>query len=258
MVPVYAIPRSRREHYDRILDCTGAARAYLPPTGQPDVLARTVQMRMHVPDLPDDTIRLRYGKVGYCWVFPLGNHRFHVGAVGLPERCGDIRRMLRFVGFLDENGRMDGYGAEEICGCESAIRLTGPPGALPHVADDSPHGCPVWGVGESIGTVSPITGEGIMHAVRCAGLYLEHEGDPRAYSDAVVREFSWMEDERRVVEKAMAGRALSLPDWRTLQRNAARMGIQMGVPDLLAVLRTLLAHRRIPLSALIPRPPAAR
>ena len=244
--------------YDRILDCTGAARAYLPPTGQPDVLARTVQMRMQIPALPDDTIRLRYGETGYCWVFPLGSHRFHVGAVGLPEQGRDLRQMLRLAGLLDENGRMAGCSAEEVCGCESTIRLTGPPGALPHVADDSPLGCPVWGVGESIGTVSPITGEGIMHAVRCAGLYLEHEGDPRAYSDAVVREFSWMTDERKIVEKAMAGRGLSLPDWRILQRNAASMGIRMGVPDLLAVLRTLLAQRRIRLSTLIPRPPIAR
>lgn len=207
---------------------------------------------MHIPGLPDDTIRLRYGKVGYCWVFPLGSHRFHVGAVGVLERCKDLRQMLRFVGFLDDNNRMAGHGAEEICGCESAIRLTGPPGTQPHVALDSPLGCPVWGVGESIGTVSPITGEGIMHAARCAGLYLDHEGDPRAYSDAVVREFSWMAEERKIVEKAMAGRGLSLPDWRILQRNAASMGIRMGVPDLLAVLRTLLQQRRIRLSALIP------
>ena len=249
------IPAGR---YDRVLDCTGAARAFLPPTGQPDVPARTVQMRMHVPALPDDTIRLRYGEIGYCWVFPLGNHRFHVGAVGLPERGRDVREMLGLAGFLDENGQMAGYGGEEICSCESSIRLTGAPGALPHVADDSRLGCPVWGVGESIGTVSPITGEGIMHAVRCAGLYLEHEGDPAAYSDAVVREFSWMADERKIVEKAMAGRGLSLPDWRILQRNAASMGIRMGVPDLLAVLRTLLAQRRIHLSTLIPRPPVAR
>lgn len=249
------IPAGR---YDRILDCTGVARAYLPPTRQPDVLARTVQMRMHVPELAEDTIRLRYGETGYCWVFPLGSHRFHVGAVGLPGQVRTIRQMLRFVGLLDEEGQVAGCDAEEICGCESAIRLTGPPGAQPHVSDESPLGCPVWGVGESIGTVSPITGEGIMHAVRCAGLYLEHEGDPRAYSDAVVREFAWMEDERRVVEKVMAGRGLSLPDWRILQRNAANMGIRMSVPDLLAVLRTLLAHRRIHLSALIPRPPAAR
>ena len=249
------IPAGR---YDRILDCTGAARAYLPPTGQRDLLARPFQMRMQIPALPEDTIRLRYGKVGYCWVFPLGHHRFHVGAVGFLERCRDIHQMLRFVGILDDHNRMAGYGAEEICGCESTIRLTGPSGAVPHVARDSPLGCPVWGVGESIGTVSPITGEGIMHAVRCAGLYLEHEGDSRAYSDAVVREFSWMTDERAIVEKAMAGRGLSLPDWRVLQRNAASMGIRMGVPDLLAVLRTLLQQRRIHLSTLIPRSRGAR
>ena len=143
--------------------------------------------------------------------------------------------------------------ATRFCGCESTIRLTGPPGARPHNSDHSPLGCPVWGVGESIGTVSPITGEGIMHALRCAGLYLEHECDSRAYSDAVMREFSWMAEERRVVEKAMAGRGLSLPDWRVLQRNAASMGIRMGIPDLLAVLRTLLSQRRIHLSTLIPR-----
>ena len=122
------IPAGR---YDRVLDCTGAARAYLPPTGQRDLLARAVQMRMQIPALPEDTVRLRYGKVGYCWVFPLGHHRFHVGAVGFLEQCRDIRQMLRFVGILDDHNRMADCGAEEICRCESTIRLTGPSGALP-------------------------------------------------------------------------------------------------------------------------------
>lgn len=115
--------------YDRVLDCTGAARAYLPPTRQPDVGARTVQMRMHIPALPDDTIQLRYGKAGYCWVFPLGNHRFHVGAGAFLKHCRDIHQMLQFAGLLDDNNQMAGYSTEQLCGCESTVRLTGPLGA---------------------------------------------------------------------------------------------------------------------------------
>lgn len=238
--------------YDRVLDCTGAARAFLPPPRAGDVLGDTVQMRLEIPTLPDDTILLRYGRFGYCWAFPLGHHRFHVGAVGHLERCRDRYQMLRFAGLLDDENRMAGYEADRLCSCESTIRLTSPAGALPHLDPASPLGCPVWGVGESIGTVSPVTGEGIAHAMRCADLYLEHERDPAAYSDAVVREFSWMARERRIVERMMAGGWPSLADVRLLKQNAARMGIHVGVLDAVPVLATLLRQRRIRLSSLVP------
>lgn len=244
--------------YDRILDCTGAARAYLPPTGRRDVLARTVQVLVHAPSLPSDTIRLRCEQRGYCWVFPLGGDLFHVGAMGLLEQGGDVRQMLQAVGFLDDGDRVAGCTAREVCGCESTIRLTGPAGARPHVAGESALGCPVWGVGESIGTVSPLTGEGIVHAVRCADLYLEHEDDPDAYSDAVVREFSWMADERKSIGRVLAGEGFSLADWRVLRQNAAGMGIDVGVSDLLAVLRTLVRERRVHLVPPVSRHRKAR
>ncbi|KUG20241.1 MAG: hypothetical protein KO206_08705 [Methanomicrobiaceae archaeon] len=244
--------------YDRVLDCTGAARAYLPPTMERDVLCDTIQMRIYSSDFPDDTIQLRYWKVGYCWLFPLGNHRFHLGAGGFPKQCGDLHQMLESAGFLDGNDRMAGCRTEQICGCESTIRLTGPLGARPHVAPDSPSGCPVWGVGESIGTVSPISGEGITHALQCAALYLAHERDARAYSEAVVREFSRMAKERGILEKAMTGRWFSLSEWRAIQQNAARMGIRVGVAEILAVLRELLRHRWIRLADLIPGDQTAR
>jgi flavin-dependent dehydrogenase len=244
------IPAGR---YDRVLDCTGAARAYLPPTERPDIICPTLQMRMEIPDLPDDTIVIRYGKAGYCWVFPLGGHRFHVGAGAFVRPCPDLRRMLEWSGLLEGDGRVAGCRAGQRCSCESAIRMTGPIGALPHVDPDSPLGCPIWGVGEAIGTVSPITGEGITHAIRCAALYLAHERDPGAYSDAVIREFSWMAGERGILEKATARRWVPLPEWRFVQQDAASMGIHVGIPDALAILGTMVRQRRVRISSLVPR-----
>jgi hypothetical protein len=208
---------------------------------------------MEVPDLPDDTIVIRYGKAGYCWAFPLGGHRFHVGAGAFVRPCPDLRRMLEWSGLLDRDGLVVGCRAEQRCSCESAIRMTGPLWARPHVVPDSPLGCPVWGVGEAIGTVSPVTGEGITHAIRCAGLYLEHELDPVAYSEAVIREFSWMAGERGIIEKATARRWVPLPEWRFVQQDAASMGIRVGVPDALAILGRMLRQRRVRVSSLVPR-----
>lgn len=241
------IPAGR---YDRVLDCTGAARAYLPAPAQGDMLCETQQLRLRIPALSDNTIRIRYAKAGYGWLFPLGNHLFHVGAGAFLTPCDDLDQMLRYAGLLDDDNRVT--GARRACACRSTIRMTGPHGALPHVDLNSPLGCPVWGVGESIGTVSPITGEGIMHAIRCAGLYLEHEDDPEAYSDAVLREFSWMTEERRMMDRAAARRRLSLSDWRILQRNAQIMGIRVGIPDALAMARNLRRRRRAPASP-VPR-----
>jgi hypothetical protein len=240
------------DSFDRILDCTGAARAYLPPTDRPDLLGETVQMRMRIPDLREDTILIRFARDGYCWAFPLGGRRFHVGAGAFVHPGGDLLGMLRSSGLLDDDGRVAGCDAERLCGCDSAIRMTGPLRALPHMVPGSQASCPVWGVGEAIGTVSPVTGEGIAHAVRCAGLYLEHETDPRAYSDAVLREFAWMSAERTIVDKVGTGGWISRAEWHVLQRNAASMGIRMGLSDVVVVLANLARRGRIPISILVP------
>lgn len=244
--------------YDRILDCTGAARAYLPATETPDRRCATLQTRVHAPDLADDTILIRYANGAYCWAFPLGGHRFHVGAGDFFLRHGDPGEMLRASGLLDGDGCVAGEVARQFCRCESTVRITGPAGARPHVAADPGHGCSVWGVGESIGTVSPVTGEGIAHALRCAQLYLEHEADPAAYSVAVCREFAWMDQERRILDRALAGRWISGAEWRILQRNAASMGIHMDLRDVLAVVGRMLVRRRIHLTSLVPRPRLTR
>ncbi|MDI6718842.1 MAG: hypothetical protein QMD46_04450 [Methanomicrobiales archaeon] len=222
------IPKNR---YDRILDCSGAARACLPPTRDPDLICSTVQYRARIPAHPNDTIVFTFGPVGGAWLFPLGDGTSHLGSACLSDREEDAAAML------ERSGIAAGDSVERICGCRSRLRISGPAGALPHTVPESEFGCPVWGVGESIGTVSPLSGEGITNALRCATLYLAHESDPHAYSSAVLEAFSWMVREREVLDKVMRGQMLWPRDMQVFRRNASRVGMRITVVDVLAILK---------------------
>ena len=50
----------------------------------------------------------------------------------------------------------------------------------------------IIGVGESIGTVSPFTGEGITHLLECARLLAGSWPDEKLYASEVLARFRWM------------------------------------------------------------------
>src|SRR3989304_4359205 len=55
--------------------------------------------------------------------------------------------------------------------------------ATPDLCKPFYHG-KVVGVGESIGTVYPLLGEGIIPSMICADIFLEHMNDPKKYEKA--------------------------------------------------------------------------
>jgi len=228
--------------YDRILDCTGVARAYLPPAIGTDKVCTTVQYRMKIADAPDDQLHIRYGVFKGSWIFPLGNRTCHVGGGCLPDSGDNARAMLQRSGLLDADGQVNGHPGERLCGCTSALRLTGPVESQPHTVPTSEYGCPIWGVGESIGTVSPFTGEGITNALACAALYLCHESDPWAYTAAVLDTFSWITRERKILDARAAGRWFTPFPLKALRQNGRRMGIRFGFWDALAILHEVARY----------------
>lgn len=131
---------------------------------------------------------------GYFWEFPMGE-KYHVGA-GSDD-----------LGMIDS--RLSSYQAEIITGRK--IRLTP---LFDNIATGN-----VIGIGEAIGTVSPISGEGIIPSIRSAELlfqsmkkYSDLEKIKDAYIYSIRKEFGYYAKLRGIVKKIQEGGKLGLSD----------------------------------------------
>lgn len=213
--------------YDRVIDATGAERAFLPPV--PDDLVFTcVQHRIRTDTELGNRISL--GKIGYAWTFPLQPREYHVGCGCL---LADPRMVLRNLGWESSASSP----RDTLCACTGRIRLTGPHRSGPFISNHK--ATEVWGVGEAIGCVSPIAGDGIVPGMKSALILVDHWDDPAGYEKAILREFKWMEAERRVMDKLRRNEALALSDAWAVRQNSKRMGVKVGLRDAAAYLRHL-------------------
>ena len=90
----------------------------------------------------------------------------------------------------------------------------------------------IVGIGESIGTVAPFTGEGIVHSLECAHMFADCFPDYERYTNAVLSKFSWMKKERETLDYFLLRdkkRQPRLRDRWRLFRNARRSGIGLPV-----------------------------
>ena len=228
------------QEYDVVADATGIARALLPPC-RSDLVLETLQCRVtsgtgeKSPLEPTVEGHVVFG-FGYTWVFPLGEGRFHVGAcsVGPADLEGLVEHALR---------RLAGQvHLAYHCACRGAVRVSSPYYATPFsAASVAQDGTPrlIVGVGESIGTVGPFTGEGILPSMECARLLADHLEDPQGYTRAVLARFGWMRRERETLDRlrAQGGAAnLGLRDRWRFYLNARRSGIRLPLVE--AVRRT--------------------
>lgn len=208
------------EEYDRIIDATGFARVYLPQI-ENDVTLECVQYKIRNKEPLENCTKL--GNIGYAWTFPLSDELYHVG-------CGSFTakplKMLHELGWVEN--------CEVVCSCGSRIRLTAPKGSLPFVHGNT------WGIGEAIGMVSPMAGDGIVPGMLSAQILLQNWNDPEAYTRAILSEFAWMEDERLVIDKLRQGKPLGVSDALVLKKNSQRMGMKIGLKDAAMLLKRLL------------------
>ena len=186
--------------FDYFVDATGLARGFLPPIRH-DRISSTVQTRCKT-DLTLPGVHLTSGgdPQSYAWAFPLGEGEWHIGygdmmPLGAVVRCnkGDHLSLNIF-----------GSRHDVTCSCKGNIRVTGPSASRPFVNDN------VWGIGESIGCVSPITGEGNAPAMQSAEIFFNHvlinRATPEQYERMICREFSWMDRERRFSDALSEGK----------------------------------------------------
>jgi hypothetical protein len=216
----------RVRDYDRVIDATGMRRAYLPPI-ENDILLPCVQRRV-MTDAPLEN-RIKLGGLGYAWCFPLAEHGYHVG-------CGTLNRnpndAMKDIGWLRDNPKW-----KTLCACTGKVRLSGPRASQPFVCDGTREG--IWGVGESIGCVAPLAGDGVVPGMKSVRILLDHWNDPAGYTAAILKEFEWMNREREVINKLKAASRLKLKDAWVLKKNSRRMGMQVALKDALVLVKAI-------------------
>ncbi len=129
-------------------------------------------------------------------------------------------------GATTQNGRPDPMNGHGWCACSSP----------------RPDGPIVVGVGESIGTVYPLLGEGIIPSMQCVNMFVEHLGDMEAYSEAVLKHFDIYAKVYRFIKAKVDGNFSMLsrfPDlaaiyWH-MRSNERRYGLETHLRDILKV-----------------------
>ena len=159
-------------NYDYVIDCTGVHRSLLPRSSQDFIIPSYEFLVENVNEIEEFYVIGYKGARGYFWFFPLGNGRAYIGA-------GDIDRKYYGISeFFEKNP-----GAKVLRKIGRPIRLSPPKRMLPF------HNGNIIGVGESIGTVYPLLGEGIIPSTWCAQLFIKHITDFNAYRTEVLKKF---------------------------------------------------------------------
>ncbi len=207
--------------YERVVDATGVSREFLPVIAE-DILLPCIQCRVQTDEQLENRIKL--GSIGYAWCFPLSDSVYHIGCGSL---IADPRKIMEKLGWLSNNPYQP--GRDILCECAGNIRLTGPQYSQPFATDGAADG--VWGVGEAIGCVAPLAGDGVVPGMRSVRILMDRWDDPEGYTEAILKEFSWMKAERKVIDKLMKTEHLGVSDALVLRRNSRRMGMRVGLRE---------------------------
>jgi flavin-dependent dehydrogenase len=217
--------------YDILVDATGITRALLPPC-RSDLTLPTLQHRVVVESNGDNRLGEgvygdRIPGLGYLWIFPVGSGQYHIGigGIGLDHHESLMNR------FYQESS--DRFSFRQLCTCTGVVRVASPFYSTPFYWSKARKGetpQQVIGVGESIGTVSPFTGEGIVYSLECARILADSWQDPEGYTKKVLARFAWMKKERETLDYLLRqgrnGGPRLRDRWR-FYRNARRSGITL-------------------------------
>jgi flavin-dependent dehydrogenase len=163
--------------FDIIVDSTGFHRNYLPKLND-EMWIPCVQYKVKydVDKTPFDDFYLKAfpSMTGYFWYFPLGNGYAHIGA-------GDFERKYNNE-FVDEF--LKKYDCKVLKKVGRPVRISPPVNCQPFT-----DGRKTIGVGESIGTVYSLLGEGIIPATWCAEIFIHNLHDVKSYRESVLKKF---------------------------------------------------------------------
>jgi flavin-dependent dehydrogenase len=215
--------------FDVVIDATGVHRDLLPKL-KTDTVIPCIEYKMKYDhNVPTDDFYVKpfSGDTGYLWYFPLEKGWSYVGA-------GDYLR--QHVAATDEyNAKHPGEIVERI---GRPIRFTPPRLCEPFYEGK------VVGVGESIGTVFPILGEGIIPSLQCAEIFLQTMPDFERYRRRVLKEFAAFYDIYRLVRLKIDRKfnlvkhsALLMKTYSYMKHREERFGMTVRGNDLYQIIR---------------------
>lgn len=213
--------------FDLILDCTGFHRVYLPKL-EHDFFLPTYEYKVQYEDkVPYDDFFIRpfKGMSGYFWYFPLGDKTAHIGA-------GDYMKK-----HIEETDRfLKEHGGKVIKTVGRPIRLATPNLCKPFYKGK------VVGVGESIGTVYPLLGEGIIPSMVCADILVRNLGNNERYEKEVMEYFGIYGKvfdfvRNKITHEFSIFKQLGdmLAIFRYMKKNEKRFGMEIHMRDLMKV-----------------------
>lgn len=220
--------------YDLVIDATGVYRSLLPKI-RDDLIFPNIEYRVDYGGSPpfDDFAVFPYPKLGgYSWFFPLGSGMAHVGG-------GDrFHRQKEKVDAL-----LHRYPGKIVKLISRPIRMVPPALAKPIWLRNSHQ--TIIGVGESVGAVFPLLGEGIIPSMQAAETLSEHiskEGaDPEGYERAIIERFFYFDPIFRAIQAKWGGswssalRPSLIPSYIKVKRMERRFGIEVRISHLLEI-----------------------
>jgi flavin-dependent dehydrogenase len=223
------------DKYDYIVDCTGLHRSLLPKSGQ-DFLIPAYEYLLENVRGADDFYVIGYkGAKGYFWYFPLGDGRGYMGAV-------DIEKKYRGIGaFFKQHPE-----AKVVKKIGRPIRLA-PPKRMEPFFDGN-----IIGVGESIGCVFPMLGEGIIPSLLCCNIFLDvldrskGKFDFKQYRKKVLDTFDYYDDVYKIVRLKMDGKLrtvrhihLMMSMYRNMKKEEKRFGFEISLEKMTRLVNAL-------------------
>jgi len=207
--------------YDRVIDATGVARAFLGPASGPQFLATCSQYRVRTEERLNMAIKM--SSIGYEWCFPIGNNEYHLGFGNLRSDTSEYRPPA----IIEMNGKV-------LCRCSAEVRLSSPQATQPFVNGN------VVGVGESIGAVAPLASDGIVYAMQTSEMLMERWDDPEGYAADVLREFDWMGKERQGLNRLYSGKMPSIGQLRAFLHHTKIAGLTINLRQAMFFFRRML------------------
>ncbi|KAG2479116.1 MAG: hypothetical protein NPMRd3_740003 [Nitrosopumilales archaeon] len=215
------------KEFDIIVDCTGFYRMYLPKLER-DFFVQTYEYKIEYEDkVPFDDFYIKPfpGMSGYFWYFPLGKKTAHIGA-------GDYNKQ-----HVEETDKFfKKYGGKITKTVGRPLRLATPDLCKPFYKGK------VVGVGESIGTVYPLLGEGIIPSMICVDIFVKNLGNNKQYENEVLKYFKIYGKVFKFISKKIHkdfSIIKSLPDvlaiFRYMKKNEERFGMEIHMRDLMKV-----------------------
>ncbi|MCS7094264.1 MAG: NAD(P)/FAD-dependent oxidoreductase [Thaumarchaeota archaeon] len=225
------VKRSEDLRGDLVIDATGFHRVLLPRLAR-DYYIPTLEYLVKYREPPIDDFYVKPIKPlsGYFWYFPLGNGLAHVGA-------GDFYK--RHMQVLDEF--VSRHGGEVLSRIGRPVRIT-PPHMTKPFNDGS-----VFGVGESIGAVYPVLGEGIIPGMQSAEIFYrllsssrlhDYERELMDFFRPYYLAFQFIRKKIRREYRTIPDAKLLLDVFIHMKRNEQRYGMKIRLRDWLKVVRT--------------------